>query len=98
MSILGVLRRSGQLTLASVLALSTLLSINVGQASAAVKTWDGSAGDGKFSTAANWSGDSVPTATDTLTFNTSGLSADEALQNDLTNFTVDGIATTGGGS
>lgn len=98
MSILGVLRRSGQLMLASVLALSALLSINIGVASAAVITWDGSAADGKFSTAANWSSNSVPTATDTLNFDTSGLSTAETLDNDLTNFTVDGITTTGGGS
>lgn len=98
MLVFTLLQRGTKLVLATLLAVSALLTISIGTASAAVKTWDGSAGDGKFSTAANWSGDSVPIATDTLNFNTSALSASEVLQNDLTNFTVDGIASTGGGS
>ncbi len=38
-------------------------------AQAAAKTWDGGGADNNWSTAANWSGDTVPATTDSVTFN-----------------------------
>ena len=39
------------------------------EANAAIKTWDGGGGDNKWSTAANWSGDTVPINADEIVFN-----------------------------
>ena len=39
---------------------------------AAVKTWTNTSGDFKWSTAANWSGNSVPSGGDDLVFNNGG--------------------------
>jgi len=42
--------------------------ISTHSANAAVVTWDGSSGDGLWSTGANWSTGSKPGASDTATF------------------------------
>jgi len=61
---------------------------------AAPKTWDGSAGDNKFSTAANWSGNTIPVTGDTIIFSgqAGGNSGDSVLlNNDLTGVAFAGI-------
>jgi len=58
---------------------------------AAAKTWTGTGGDNKFSTATNWSGNAVPTNGDSILFNTAGLSADTTLLNDITGLSLAGI-------
>jgi hypothetical protein len=65
-------------------SLLTPLAILVPQASAAVVTWDGEGADNNFSTATNWSGDTVPVNGDSLTFDVSILTQSETLNNDLT--------------
>lgn len=62
--------RPGRLTVAImfVFALVALQFAGVKFASAATLTWDGSAGDSLFSTAANWSTNSVPVTGDVITF------------------------------
>jgi len=60
-------------------------------ASAATLTWDGSAGDNKFSTAANWNTNSVPVNGDILNFNTNVATDYEELNNDISNLSVAGI-------
>ena len=78
--------------------LSALVLTNT-SAFAATLTWDGSAGDNKFSTGANWSGDSAPINGDVLVFPASapvgGSSEDRELDNDLTNLSVGGLQFTG---
>ena len=39
------------------------------------RTWDGEGSDSKWSTAANWSGNAVPTANDTVIFNSTSVKA-----------------------
>ena len=65
--------------------------------SAATVSWDGEAGDGKFSTAQNWSNDAVPTNGDQLTFNASVATGNTSveLDNDLSGLSVAGITYTG---
>jgi len=65
--------------------------------SAAAVTWDGGAGDGKFSTAQNWSNDAVPSNGDQLTFNASVAmgSTNVELDNDISGLSVDGVTYTG---
>lgn len=55
-------------TTALVLALSALAVYTPSRALAAAKTWDGGGGDNNWNTAANWNGDAVPQAGDTVTF------------------------------
>lgn len=50
------------------LSLSSLLVLNVPKAFAATKTWDGGGSDTNMNTAANWAGDSAPSAGDDLVF------------------------------
>ena len=49
-----------------------LCSLLPNTALAAVRTWDGGGSDNKWSTAANWSADTVPTATDIALFDGTG--------------------------
>ena len=64
--------------------------------SAAPVTWDGGAGDGLFSSAANWSNDTVPTNGDNLIFSASGVTnSDVVVTNDLSNLSVSGISLSG---
>src|SRR4051794_27851439 len=83
------------LVLSLVLAAAIFLRTN--NAFAATRTWDGSAGDKKFSTDANWSGDTAPVDDDTIEFPASAgeaLSTD-SLDNDITGLSVAGINFTG---
>jgi len=68
---------------------------NVQLASAATLVWDGSAGDNKFSTAANWNTNAVPVNGDVLSFDIATASTYTTLTNDLTNLSVAGINYTG---
>jgi|GEM_PF-1432239 len=52
-------------------------------------TWDGSAGDGKWSTAANWVGDELPSDGDSLVFPDGAPGAGYATHNDLLASVVD---------
>lgn len=56
------------ITFAFILSVLVAQFAHVQFANAATLTWDGSAGDGKFSTAANWSSNSVPVTGDIITF------------------------------
>lgn len=70
---------------------------NVQLASAATLSWDGSAGDGLFSTGANWSGDSAPIDGDTIDFTplVSGTDYQSIyLVNDLAGVSFGGLTTT----
>jgi len=70
---------------------------NIQFASAATRTWDGSAGDYLFSTAANWTTNTVPVNGDTLNFDVSvtGDQGSGMITNDLTNLSIAGITQTG---
>ena len=50
-----------------------LIAVNllIGTVDAQVKKWDGSAGDGQWSTASNWSDDILPSPTDSVVFDNS---------------------------
>ena len=64
------------------------LTISRGNAFAATKTWDGGGADDKFSTGANWDGDTAPANGDSLVFPMDTIfsgdcSADLTFNNDL---------------
>lgn len=80
------------------LSLSSLFVLVSPVAHAANVAWDGEGADNNFSTAANWAGDVVPVDGDVLSFIATGMSADEILNNDLTNFNLGGITITGSSS
>ena len=92
-----LLQRTSRLFLAVLLALSALLTINVGSASAATRTWTGAGGDNNFSTSANWSGGAAPTNGDVITFDTASLTEAETVTNDISGLSLAGINATGGG-
>ena len=86
-------------TSAAVLTLSSLLSVGfTGVAHAAVNTcdWTG-ATDLKFSTATNWAncGGAAPVSGDAIVLNTSAISANTTLNNDISNLSLSGITVTG---
>lgn len=58
---------------------------------ATTDVWTGTAGDGKFSTAANWQGGVAPVDGDALSFDVSTLSANSTVNNDITNLSLAGI-------
>ncbi|MEO6109578.1 MAG: hypothetical protein ABIP50_01025 [Candidatus Saccharimonadales bacterium] len=58
---------------------------------ATTATWTGTSGDGKFSTAGNWTGNTLPTTGDTIAFNNTSLSANTVLNNDMSGLSVGGI-------
>lgn len=62
------IRKMFQLGLASLVSVSSLLTLSVPMASALSHTWTGAAGDGMMSTAGNWSTNQVPAANDDLVF------------------------------
>jgi len=62
---------------------------------AAAKTWDGSAGDGLFSTGANWSGNTAPVDGDSIIFPVAGLVSDVTLNNDIVGLSLVGITFSG---
>lgn len=64
--------------------------------SAAPVTWDGGGSDGLFSTAANWSNDTVPTNGDNLIFSATGVANDAVeFENDIAGLSVSGISLIG---
>lgn len=78
------------------------LTISRGNAFAATKTWDGGGADDKFSTGANWDGDTAPANGDSLVFPMDTIfsgdcSADLTFNNDLdsNSITLSGISTSG---
>lgn len=77
------------------LSMFCLVVLKTSPAFAATRTWDGSAGDDNFNTAANWSGDSVPTDGDDLVFSMTGMSADETLNNNISSLTVNSVTFSG---
>ncbi len=78
--------------LALLLSLSSMLALNVPQASAATITWDGEGGNNNFSTDTNWVGDVAPVDGDSLVF--PALGTEQAPIND-TAFTYAGVSFTG---
>lgn len=80
-----------------IIATLVLSFSNVQLASAATLTWDGSAGDGKFSTGANWSTDAAPVDGDIITFTPLSSGTDYqtiVLDNDLVGVEFAGIVVT----
>lgn len=81
-------------------SLFILLSFSAIKASAATLTWDGEGADENFSTAANWSGDTVPVDGDVAVFPSSVDSDstdgdDRILNNDLVGISLAGVQFTG---
>ena len=73
--------------------------VDFAHATAAVATWTGTGGDTKFSTAANWQGNTLPVAGDTLLFNNGVVGSGNGydivtLDNDL-NLVFGGLTTNG---
>lgn len=68
---------------------------NVQLASAATLTWDGSAGDGLFSTDANWSTGTAPVNGDVISFDVTSLASNTTISNDLADLSLAGINVTG---
>ncbi len=65
-------------------------------ASAAAVSWDGGGGDYLFSTAANWSNDTVPTNGDNIILSATGVANDPvAFNNDIVGLSVSGISLIG---
>ncbi|MDB5175580.1 MAG: hypothetical protein JWM81_438 [Candidatus Saccharibacteria bacterium] len=75
------LARMGLATLVSV---SSLLTLSIPLASAATKTWTGGGSDGNFSTGANWSGGTAPAAGSDLVFPYGASVTNKTAVNDLT--------------
>lgn len=57
--------------------------------------WTGAAGDGKFSTAANWQGSAAPVNGDVVTFDVAALTVRTTVSNDITSLSLGGINFTG---
>jgi fibronectin-binding autotransporter adhesin len=72
-----------------VLSIIVLQFAQSASASAATLEWDGSAGDSKFNTAANWDTNSVPVDGDVITL--PGFSGTRTLENDLTGVSLAGV-------
>ncbi|MCA9333206.1 hypothetical protein KDA00_05040, partial [Candidatus Saccharibacteria bacterium] len=81
-----LLRKPTAYLSAVVVGLSSMLVFAVPSVHAASVLWDGEGGDNNFSTAANWSGDIVPSDGDDLVFRNDTISQSEIYTNDLTNF------------
>lgn len=78
-----------------VFATTALSFVNVEFASAAAVQWTGGGDGTSFSDTANWSGGAVPQDGDVLTFNVTGLSASEVLDNDIVGLSLDGVVFAG---
>jgi fibronectin-binding autotransporter adhesin len=65
---------------------------------AAAVVWDGGGANNNFSTAANWSTDTIPVNGDTITFDNTGLTVSETVTNDLVGLSVAGVNFTGANS
>lgn len=79
----------------AILSVSSLFVLVAPAAHAANVTWDGGGADLNFSTAANWSADTLPVDGDVLVFDINGLTSTITLNNDLVGFTAGGFNTTG---
>ena len=79
-------------------SLFCLVIFKAPSAFAATRTWDGGGGDDNFNTAANWSGDAVPTTGDDIVFSMTGMSGDETLNNNISNLSVASITFSGSSS
>lgn len=77
------------------LSMFCLVVLKTSPAFAATRTWDGSAGDDNFNTAANWSGDAVPTTGDDLVFSMTGMPGDVMLNNNISSLVVNSITFNG---
>ncbi len=66
-----------------------------GTAFAAAKTWTGTAGDHKFSTAGNWSPSGAPVNGDSLVFPSAATTDTTPLTNDISNLSLTGMSFTG---
>lgn len=69
--------------------------ISLAHAAGSTVTWNGSAGDNKFSTAANWVGSTAPVNGDSLVFPVGILSGNATLNNDISSLALAGITISG---
>ena len=93
------IKRISSFMAAFLMSLTSLFVLGVPSASAATRTWDGSSGDGKWSTPANWSSDTAPVNGDIVTFDmTVPVAYDTVLNNDISNLNIAGITLTGAGT
>lgn len=76
-------------------ATTALSFANVQLASAATLTWTGGGDGTSFSDTANWSTAAAPQDGDVITFSHTGLTAQQVLNNDISNLSLDGITFTG---
>lgn len=90
-----ILKRTLSFVTSFVVAFSALMVWTPGRALAATRTWDGGGEDNKWSTAENWSGDTVPTNGDKIVFDVTGLTGDEVLENDIDSLSLSGIELAG---
>lgn len=67
------------------------LTLSIGSVFAATLTWDGSAGDNKFSTGANWSGDAAPVDGDVVVFPGAEGVDDVTINNDMPSLKLGGL-------
>lgn len=89
------LRRLTYVLASAALSVSSLFVLVSPVAHAASVAWDGGGADNKFSTAANWAGDALPTASDVLVFDNTLLTQATALENDISNASFAGITSNG---
>jgi fibronectin-binding autotransporter adhesin len=91
--------RLGRLTSVFLFAIAVTATqfagVQFAHATGGTDTWTGTAGDNKFSTAGNWSGNAAPVNGDVLNFNTASLSANLVANNDISNLSVGGITASG---
>lgn len=81
---------------AFLLSITSLFVFAPNIASAATRTWDGSAGDGKFSTAENWSDDTVPANGDSVVFPVSAApTSDTSITQDISGLSLASLSVTG---
>ncbi|MDB5185070.1 MAG: hypothetical protein JWN38_878 [Candidatus Saccharibacteria bacterium] len=78
------LTKIARLGIATLVSVSSLLTLSIPMAAAATKTWTGGGSDGKFSTGANWSGGTAPTAGSDLVFPYGASVTNKTMVNDLT--------------
>ncbi len=95
-----LVKRVFSATSAAVLGLSTLMTIGftgVAVADTGTCTWTGSGGNTNFSTAGNWSGcgGTAPASGASLVFNSSILSSDQTLNNDISSLQIANITIQG---
>lgn len=95
-----LIRRLSAGITAGVIAFSSLLTLaapGIVHAAAQTCAWTGTAGDNLFSTATNWSGcgSAAPLSGDILTFDSSSLTGNVTVTNDISGLSVTGMTFTG---